>query len=353
MIDWRASMQQTFKYYKVDPTTWYNLTLLDEIKSCTIERDLEADTLGSATIECTSMLGECYIRVYLVVIQNGRTYEEALGTFIVQTPGFRFDGKNKTVSADAYTPLLELKNNYPPLGYTVMAGEKVMEKASDLCDEHMHAPVVPASSTKTLYSDFVAETDDTWLSYISDLIAKENYKFSLDAMGRLYFDPKQEVAALQHVWTYDDDNSSILYPDVSGECDLYDVPNVVEVVFSTETTAMFSRAVNDSSASITSTVNRGREVLYRDTNPSLIGNPTQAQLDEYAAQLLKTLSSVEYSITYKHGYCPVRIGDCVLLNYERADLKNIKAKVVSQSIECAPGCPVTETAVYTKRLWGE
>ena len=30
---------------------------------------------------------------------------------------------------------------------------------------------------------------------------------------------------------------------------------------------------------------------------------------------------------------------------------NIKAKVISQSIECVPGCPVTEKAVFTTKLW--
>lgn len=49
-----------------------------------------------------------------------------------------------------------------------------------------------------------------------------------------------------------------------------------------------------------------------------------------------------------HGYCPVRVGDCVLLNYERAGLKNIKAKVISQSINCGIGCTVEETAVFVK-----
>ena len=79
---------------------------------------------------------------------------------------------------------------------------------------------------------------------------------------------------------------------------------------------------------------------------------SEEQIQEYARLLLKKLSSVEYTISYTHGYCPVRIGDCVRLNYKRAGLTNIKAKVVSQSISCEPGCPVSEKAVYAAKLWG-
>lgn len=101
----------------------------------------------------------------------------------------------------------------------------------------------------------------------------------------------------------------------------------------------------------TSTVNRGREIVHRETDPQFSGEPTNRQIEDYATSLLSQLSSVEYTISYSHGYCPVRLYDCVRLNYERAGLMDIKAKVIRQSIECKPGCKVTETAVFTTNLW--
>lgn len=101
----------------------------------------------------------------------------------------------------------------------------------------------------------------------------------------------------------------------------------------------------------TSTVNRGREIVHRETDPQFSGEPTNRQVKDYATSLLSQLSSVEYTISYSHGYCPVRLYDCVRLNYERAGLIDIKAKVTRQSIECKPGCKVTETAVFTTNLW--
>ena len=134
--------------------------------------------------------------------------------------------------------------------------------------------------------------------------------------------------------------------------DLYGIPNVVEVIYSNGSDSYYAKVVNDDSNSPISTVNRGREIVYRDTNPSLIGNPSEDQINEYAQKLLRDLSTVEYSVTYSHGYCPVRIGDCVRLNYSRAGLNGVKAKVISQTIKCESGCPVTEKAVFTTKLWG-
>lgn len=351
MPDWTKSMQQTFEYYTVDPNTWRDVKLLDNVKSSTINRDSDTETLGSATIDVMDSVGECYIRVYLITIQNGLKEKFPLGTFLVQTPSSNFDGKSRSVSMDAYTPLLELKENPPPLGYFILKGENVMDSAYRLIKEHVRAPVVKTDCTTKLFYDFIADTNDTWLSYTKDLMANAKYEYNLDEMGRILFSPRQDTASLQPVWTFDAGNSSILHHDISMEHDLYDIPNVVEVVYSNGRDYYYSRVVNDDENSPLSTVNRGRTITRRVTNPDLIGDPTENQIKEYAERLLRELSSVEYTITYTHGYCPVRLGDCVRLNYSRSGITGIKGRVISQSIKCEPGCPVTEKAVFTAKLW--
>lgn len=352
MADWLSSMQQTFEYYVVDPGTWKDAKRLDNVISCTINRDLGAETLGSATIDITESLGECYIRVYLITIQNGVREKHPLGTFLVQTPSSSFDGKIRNISMDAYTPLIELKESQPALGYYIAKKENIMDYVYRLTREHARAPIIKSECSKDLFSNFVADTEDTWLSFLTDLAANAKYKYSLDELGRILFSPDQDTASLQPIWTYSDDNSSILYPDLSMDHDLYGIPNVVEVLYSDANEFYYARAVNDDPNSPISTVNRGREIPHRVTNPSVIGDPTGDHIKDYASQLLRELSTIEYTVTYTHGYCPVRLGDCVRLNHTRAQLKGVKAKVIKQSIKCEPGCPVTETAVFTTKLWG-
>ena len=293
MPDWTSSMQQTFEYYLVDPGTWQNVKLLDNIKSSSISRDSEVTTLGSATIDIIESVGECYVRIYLVTIQNGITEKHPLGTFLIQTPQTSFDGKIRNVSIDAYTPLLELKEKQPDIGYFVEKNENIMDRAYSLARQNLRAPVVKVDCADILSYDFVADPSDTWLSFLIDLIAKCEYAFDLDEMGRILFSPKQDTASLQPIWTYDDNNSSILYPEISMNHDLYGVPNVVEVIYSNGSTNILVTVENNDPNSPVSTINRGRKIIYRDTEPSVVGDLSgdarKEQLREYAKRLLKEL----------------------------------------------------------------
>lgn len=351
MPNWSSTMEQTYEFYVVDPGTWKDDKLLSSVKSCTITRDDESDTRGSATIDMADSVGECYVRAYLITIQNGIKEKHPLGTFLIQTPASNYDGRQRGFSMDAYTPLLELKENPPPLGYSIFTNENVMEYAYRLVRENARAPVVKADCDTLLEADFVSNLDDTWLTFIDALVATAKYKLTLDELGRILFAVQQDTAALQPVWTYNDDNSSILYSEVSMDHDLFDIPNVVEILYSNGAGKYYARVVNDDPNSPTSTVSRGREITHRELDPNIGGNPTQGHVREYAERLLKEMSCIEYTVTYTHGYCPVRVGDCVRLNYSRAGFTNIKAKVVSQTIKCELGCPVTEKAVFTKKLW--
>lgn len=352
MVDWTASMQQTFEYYVVNPGTWKDERQIHTVKSCDISWDYEAETLGSASISITEPIGECYVRIYMITNQNGDINKHPLGTFLVQTTPSSFDGMLTEIKVDAYTPLLELKENPPPLGYSILKGENIMDMAYSLTKEQARAPVVETQCSETLFDDFVAESNETWITYLTALIANAKYMFGLDEMGRILFLPKQDTASLQWVWKYDTGNSSILQPKVSIDHDIYGIPNVVEVLYSNGNGYYYAKAVNDDPNSPLSTVGRGRTITHTITDPELSGQATERQIQEYAERALRELSSLECTITYTHGYCPVRVGDCVLLDYPEADLNNVKARVISQSIKCESGCQVTEKAVFTIKLWG-
>ena len=351
MPNWNESMQQTFEYYTVNPDTWKDDKQIKNIKSSNIVRDSTLETLGSASIDITESIGECYIRKYLVTNQNGVTEKHPLDVFLVQTPSSSFDGKIRNVTMDAYTPLIELKEKQPPIGYFVAKGENIMQVAYRLVRENVRAPVVETKCDITLSYDFVANVNDTWLSYLTDLIKNAKYTFMLDEMGRILFSPIQDTASLQPVWTYDDGNNSILLPELTVDHDLYNIPNVVEVIYSNGSDSFNHTVTNDDPNSPISTVNRGRIIKRRVTDPSIVGNATDEQVKEYAERLLRDLSTIEYTASYTHGYCPVRVGDCVRLNYTRSGWTDIKAKVISQNIKCRPGCQVSEKAVFTVKLW--
>lgn len=351
MVDWTKSMEQSFEYYEVDPGTWQDKRRLTNIKSSSITRDSDTDTLGSASIESIDMLGEAYIRIYLITIQNGIKERHPLGTYLVQTPQSDFDGKKKNISIDAYTPLIELKENPLQLGYTLLEGENIMENAYQLTKESCRCPVVKTTSERTLDEDFVANPEDVYMTFLIDLIKLAKFRYDMDEMGRILFAPIQKLDSLQPVTTFDDSNSSILHPDVSVKHDIYGIPNVIEVYCTVGDEVLFAKAENDDPNSPTSIMSRGRKIIQRITNPNLPGVPTQQQIDDYAIDILREVNSLSCTVTFTHGYYPVKPGDCVRLDYKDAGLENIKAKIISQSIKCKPGVEVKTTAIFIKKLW--
>ena len=58
MPDWTKSMQQSYEYYTVEPTTLADIKRLDNVKRAKFTRELDAETLGSATIDVTNSVGE-------------------------------------------------------------------------------------------------------------------------------------------------------------------------------------------------------------------------------------------------------------------------------------------------------
>lgn len=356
-VDWKKPMQRTYEYQIVDVNTWQDVRPLKFVKTSSIDWDTEADTVGSAAFDMDENIGEHYVRIYMVVNQNGVTSRGEIGTFLVQTPSSSFDGKVKSHSLEAYTSLIELNEKPLPIGYYVKKGENIMDLAFRLAREGARAPVIKTTCDEVLEDDFVADTDDTYLTFIKALISNAKYELTVDERGCILFAPKRDMASLNHVETFNDDNSSILLPEISEEEDIYGIPNVVTVVCSTnnkdvsETGYIEWTVKNEDNSSPTSIQARGREIIHRVVDPELLGDPTSDRVKAYAEQLLKELSSIEKTVTFSHGYCPVKIGDCVLLNYTRAGLHNIKARIISQSIECTPSCTVTETVAYTRKYW--
>ena len=351
MPDWTKSMEQSFEYYTVEPTTLADVQRLDNVKSASFSRDSDSQTLGSATIDVINSFGESYIRGYLKTVQNGVTEKFALGTVLSQTPSSSFDGMVTNVSMDCYTPLIELKEKPLPVGYTVRKGSNIMQAAYNIVKNNCRVPVSAVGCDIKLQYDFIANINDTVLSFVIDLIANAKYELGLGEKGNILFVPKQDLEALQPTWTFDDSNSSILLPEITVNHDLYGIPNKVEVIYSYGGDYKEGIAINEDPNSPTSTVSRGRIIPYRDTDPSLRGYQTQDQINAYAERLLKELSTLEYTVSYTHAYCPVRVGDCVRLNYTRAGITGIKAKVISQNIKAEPGCLVSEKAVFKSKLW--
>lgn len=354
MADWTRGMTRTYEYWRVNPDTWGDVELLDTVTGCTITRDMEEDTLGHATFEMDSWGSEDgvwdserIIRVYLITVQSGVRERWPLGTYLVQAPSRSFDGMRGSVTADGYTPLKELADDYPPDFYSVESGNIALRAAS-LIGSYSRMKVVTPDLDGELEEEYVAD-DDSWLEFVTGLLAKGKARIELTPRGEAVFAPIQDPRSLAPAMRFDDGNSSILLPEAQVASNLIEVPNVVRVIYSEESRCLTSEAVNSDPGHPNSTVNVGRKKVYRDTSPDLPDNPTQEDVDAYAKRLLKEHGAANYEVTFSHGFVPdVVLGTAVRLAYGAMGV-NVVAQVVSQTIECTPACTVSTTARYTKQ----
>lgn len=351
MPDWTRGYQETFEFWKVDPYTMADVSPLRSVTACDITRDAETDKIESARISLDEDISEeAYIRCYLSVTQDGTTERVCLGTWLAQSPTAEYDGKTITRTVECLSPLQELSDDMPPVGYSVK-DVKALAAAYDLASSHVRGNVVQPRDGALVTEAFVADDGDTWLSFVADLAAKDRHHLTLDPYGDIGFAPDTNGSALAPVWEYDDGNASILEAEVTDEADWYGIPNVVEVIVSTDTGSIVGRAENDDENSMVSTASRGRTVLKRVTDAQLADNPTQDDVDAYARKVLRESSQIERRITYTHAYNGVKLGDGVALRYTRHGLNVSRAKVVRQEMSCGTGMTVKETAVYTETLW--
>lgn len=347
MPDWTRGMSRTYEFWRVNPESWNDAERIDTVTGCTISRDMSNPVLAEATFEMDAFDGEMYIRVYLVTSQDGARSREPLGTFLVQAPRRSGNGMRMAVSAHGYSPLKELVETYPPIGaYFGMCD--VANEAARFISENCRAPVIGASGAAYSTEPFIAEYSETCMDFVQAFLDANGCAMSIDGMGRITVGPAPDASAAAPVWRFADDGRSVMLPDITDEDNSPDIPNKVEVVYSSGDTVMFAEAVDDDPASPVSTESRGRTVAMRDTSPDVSGKPTQETMDALAASMLRDNGAIVHDIEFSHGFIPdVDIGRGVELSYRRAGM-SVRALVVSQSIKCTPACTVTTHARYTE-----
>lgn len=348
-IDWTNGMEQSFVFCEVDPASWDDSRVLSQVKDAEIKFDNGLETMGNASLTVDGEVGECYVRLYLAARQGDESERVPLGTFLVQTPVKETDGRRASRRCACYTPLLEAKEKYPVFGAVAANGRYAEECAAEVLRNALRAPVTPYNGSTVLQSTVVAEPSQTALEFARKLLDIADVHLTLDGFGHVGIAPNIEPIAAQPRWTFRDDEDSIIKGDKRETADWYGIPNVVEVVWSGARGTVIARAVNSDEDSPLSTVGRGRDVVRRITDPALT-NPDEAAVKAYAERELRRLCAMERSVVIKHGWCGVRVGDCVRLELERDGI-SANGIVTAQTITCKTGCTVESTVKWTESLW--
>lgn len=346
MADWTRGMTRTYEFWTVNPDTWGDLDLLTGITGATITRDMDDELLENSSYEMDARDGEGYVRTYLVTEQDGVRERWPLATHLLMAPSREFNGMRGTMTAEGSSPLVELSGERLPVCYTVESGW-ASDHVGRILRSYGKMPVTVSASVGQLAEACTADEDTSPLAYIATLNNKCGTWVVLNGRGEAMVGPKPQPASLMPAFTFDDGNSSILRPAVVVSSNIADVPNVVQVVYSTPKGYMLSEAVNEDRSDENSVPNIGRRKVLRLVNPELPDEPDQEDIDILARKTLKDEGATVYEVEFEHAFHPdVVLGVAVRLSYSRMGLDCI-AQVVSQEIQCTPGCLVRTRARFT------
>lgn len=349
-MDWTSSLRIDWRYTLVDPDTWVDIEEIPFVRSCSLTWDRDSDLLVSGSFEIDGYIGdEPYVRVWCDAVQGDLAERHAVATVLCQTAKGSTEGTVRTAEAEAYSPLLELSDDKPPVGWSVSGSA---DDAIAIICSHMRAPYVPYESGVTLASAIVATEDENWLNMLWAVCDEAGLELWVDGMGRLVFGMATEPWSLQPVQTISDtDPRGILFAEREVETDLFGIPNHFEAIRSDTGEWVKGDAWNDDPASISSTVRRGRVITHRETNPDgLPSGSSQLVADEYARKRLREESVITRTYTLSIGYLPLRLGDAIRFSDSKLEVEEV-VMVNGMELTCDVKARLDLTATSTEELW--
>ena len=329
-MDWSRGFSSLYYAAIVDPDTWRDVDRL-EIIDGSIKRT-NSDLLESADISCVnySATNEQLIRIWLDATQNGDTSHIPLFTGLATSPGRDIEGRLTTNRLQCYSVLKKAQDILLPRGWYAPKDAIGTDLVRGLL-KVIGAPIEIAENSPGLKSAIIAESGENNLSMATRILNAINWRMRLTGDGKILISPYNK----EPVDKFDNVNNDILEPSVTVEYDWYDCPNVLRAVVDDD----YAVARDDDPNSKFSTVSRGREVWYEESDCTLNNNEN---LTQFAQRRLKECQQVAMEIEYDRRFKPdIYVTDVVEINYPEQKISGYFV-ITSQSIDLQYGARMSE-----------
>lgn len=282
--------------------------------------------------------------VYTATLADGSKVSWPLGVFLPATPKASWTDTGQSRTVTLYDKLLVLDGDHFEEAYSLPAGTVVTPAIRTIISDAGESHVAITDSPLTLLTGMTWQADTSRLQIINDLLASINY-FSLWCDGNGYYraDPYTDPTSRLVVRNFRDDATSLYSPDFDHERDIFDAPNKIICIGTSDGTnpPLTSVATNNDPNSLTSFPARGRWISRTDTN---VAASSQTVLDAIAARRLADATQVSSVVTLRHAPVPdVILNSVVTFRREPAGL-DFTAVVQSMNVTTGVGALV-ETQV--------
>lgn len=356
MADWFGARRKVkWRYMRVDWHTWDEVGEYSTVTGGSSEESYFTSIKSGGSLAFVGEPPSMYdlVRVYYDFTDDmGESVHEAVCTLLVDMSSIDI-GADGTESGEAtlYGVLKVADDRLCGFPLTIPANTKAVEYAASM----LTGLGLNVSASSSEYMTATAHTfkpDDTYLNVINWLLSVAGFgSASADAYGTVVLSPYVEATNREPVFTFVDDENSIMYPQAEDSNNYGDTPNVVRMYSEDEYGGYWAIARNVNPDSPASLPNRGgrERTLYDEVtqlepayNPNDSASETERKKNERVAalveqakqKLLDNSAEIEY-VTIKHGYYPLAQGDSVEIRYKdriwRGTVTNVRRDHTAES----------------------
>lgn len=336
-----ANRVLSFRYELFDKNGVFKKHLTD-VLSATVEYNALAAIKCTAKFEILDSAGVDWLNDRIkpwarLRMQDGGWAEWPLGMFLLTTMPRAADSSGVvTRSIEAYDLAQILADDRVTDRYEVAAGANVIAEVRDLLDSAGIAAQNLTGSSKELPGARSWDPGTSKLQIINDLLHAIAY-------DDLWFDENGTAVAAPYVspvwrasaYTYQDDDQSVMFPEVEQSLDLWNVPNKwVRYVSESDVAVMRSEYTNANPDSPTSTVSRGRTIVDVESVDAV----DQGTLDALVAQEAFEASQVYEVVQLTTAIMPMHSHrDVITLAYSTMEISATKYEEIAWAFELRAG----------------
>jgi hypothetical protein len=332
-MDWNKGYTAEYYITVVDPDSWKDREKI-HITDGSISHE-STELLESAEFTCSSDVTnkELLIRVWLDAYQGGEASHTPLFTGYATTPSRDINGNREKKKFQCYSILKPAQDVLLERGWYApvdIDGAKLIKQLLKVTKANVIFSD-KADKNRILKNAIIAESGETNLSMVWQILYAMNWRMKIDGYGTIYVEPysSDEVAV------FDITSNDIVEPSLTIDYDWYECPNVFRAILDDQVEIVRDEDDN----SIMSIPSRGREVWAEEVGVMLNDRETLA---DYAKRRLKELQRVSTSISYDRRFDPnVYPTDVVYLNYPSHGIVG-KYFVNSQNISLGYNCRTSE-----------
>lgn len=332
-MDWSKGYSASYHATVVDRDSWRDISRIELTDGSIQHTDSGLRESANLTFVNYTNIGEPLIRIWLDAQQGNDSSHIPLFTGYAISPTRNIDGRLVSTPVQCYSVLKPAQDVLLPRGWYAPKDINGVEVIKNLL-RVTKAPIGPLdaeTNSPKLLQAIIAESNESNLTMVDKILDAINYRMRILGDGSIQIVPPAEDISD----TFDSQNNDILEQSLSISYDWYAVPNVFRAIVDD----ISAVARDDDPNSPFSTVNRGREVWYEETNCYLNDNES---VSAYAVRRLGNLQRVSTFIQYDRRFKPdILLSDLVRINYPSVGITG-RFYITSQTISLGPNAKTSE-----------